>query len=237
MSMARIGFAVVISGGILGCLLTSTPSQVSRGPLDASRHNEDAVLTYLRPILNSAGKVARIYYEGSCSTERGGRVLFPALRVQAPSKGQIGLAAVRALFLSDKDVIVTDGRSGIIRIRIGNVSTGILETRLSVLSLSEQERYNPAGPEGVISAIERTSDMQAAMSRLGVSQSPVFYIGPAVPSAARFPHLPAELKNVTVEQVLDSIARTFGGTVIYGECAKPDGKGLFDIEFDWLHSH
>jgi hypothetical protein len=45
------------------------------------------------------------------------------------------------------------------------------------------------------------------------------------------PHLPETIQNMTVDQALDVIARTFKGIVIYGECARSNGERSFWIDF------
>ncbi|HEV2289678.1 MAG TPA: hypothetical protein VGR81_12060 [Candidatus Acidoferrales bacterium] len=52
--------------------------------------------------------------------------------------------------------------------------------------------------------------------------------------APGLPHLPAEMKDVTVNQILNSIAVTFKGIVIYGTCTHPNGGGLIQIRFTGL---
>lgn len=47
------------------------------------------------------------------------------------------------------------------------------------------------------------------------------------------PHLPPLMQSVTVDDALNSVARTFEGIVLYGTCSQPDGKELFKI--DYIH--
>lgn len=48
------------------------------------------------------------------------------------------------------------------------------------------------------------------------------------------PHLPPSMNDVTVEQALAIVAKTFGGVVSYEECRKPDGEGLIDVGLQWI---
>ena len=41
------------------------------------------------------------------------------------------------------------------------------------------------------------------------------------------------MKDVTAEDALDSVARTFKGIVLAGTCTQPDGKELFRL--DYIH--
>jgi hypothetical protein len=36
---------------------------------------------------------------------------------------------------------------------------------------------------------------------------------------------------VTMDEALDTVARTFGGIVIYETCAEPSGKRLISLDF------
>jgi hypothetical protein len=42
------------------------------------------------------------------------------------------------------------------------------------------------------------------------------------------PHLPNVITDATVDQILDIIAKTFRGTILYKTCAPPD---QYDIDF------
>lgn len=44
-------------------------------------------------------------------------------------------------------------------------------------------------------------------------------------------HLPKLMENVTVDEALDSVVRTFKGIVTYGMCERPDGKDLFELDY------
>lgn len=49
-----------------------------------------------------------------------------------------------------------------------------------------------------------------------------------VKPADGLPHLPNVMVSVTVDQVLDLIAKTFRGAIVYKACAPPD---QYDIDF------
>ncbi|MFL6515937.1 MAG: hypothetical protein ACJ8M1_13045 [Chthoniobacterales bacterium] len=176
----------------------------------------------------------RLYFESDCraaTDPSASAVPFPVVNVQRASKGKDGVAAIREIFAKDKKVTVTEASDGVIRIRIGKVPATILQTKISQLGLNPMRQYNP--PE-IFDAIVETKEMEGAMDSLRFKQ--VYH-----PSSDRvepdnsFPHLPATLTNVTAEQVLDEVAKTWAGmiVVIYGECAEstnPDGKLFY---FGW----
>lgn len=194
---------------------------------DRSSRNENAILKHLRPPLRSIGKVARVYYRAECRVNSGDPVPFPRPNVRPPSKHKSGLPAIQEIFAHDKNVTVTQEASGTILIKIGRVSGEILRTRLRSLKLEPMEQYNATE---AIGAIERTNEFHDAASSLGLK--PVWsYSSPVVEPREELPHLPATIKDTTVEELLDLIAKTFNGIVIYGECDGENGARPFWIDF------
>ncbi|SRR5579884_469846 len=183
---------------------------------ESNDRNEDAVLRYLRRVASSSDIAMRLYYLGACGPGAQDLVPFPFTKVQPPSAGKTGLAAVREIFNNDTNVTVTED-AGIIRILIGKVPIEILQTKISLLTLEPLAQYNP---NQAIIAINNTNEMQAAMRALGLS-----FVGSASSSrtlpSEELPHLPASVKNMTVEQILDLIAKTWDGPVIFGACTNP----------------
>jgi hypothetical protein len=236
MKLAAIMLAILLMGSSIQCFgVSGTPSGGPDSQADAQRSDE-AVIRYLHSTLVPVGKAARIYFHGTCGSAGDNGVLFPAIEVQPPADGDTGLEAVRQIFRNDKNVAVTESPSGIVRISIGNVYTSILNTRLPFLRLSETSQYNPDGPGGAIDALEEAAAVKSAMRELGVRQEPIFYIGLKEPALKTLPHLQPWIKNATMDQALDSIAETFPGVVVYGECSGPGGVHLVDISFDWFHA-
>jgi hypothetical protein len=190
--------------------------------------NRDTLLKHLRPALESAGGAGRLYYIEICGA--GGVARFPRIRVQPPSKGKKGLAAVQEVFKDGNEVTVTQGRSGMIRINVGKVPSEILQTKIRLLTLKPEAQYTE---QLAIIAMTSTKEVEAAMRKFGL-EHPVVVVSihvlepiPGVPQ----PHLPRSFRNVTLDQALDSVAKTFGGIVIYGECARPTGTRFFDVDF------
>jgi hypothetical protein len=168
-----------------------------------------------------------VYYLGDCNRSSHDAVPFPFTNVQTPSKGRIGLAAVQEIFKNDKNVTVRE-EAGIIRVWIGKVPTAILQTKLRFLTLDPIAQYNPS--EAII-AMLNTREMQAAMRSLQLSP-PLLSAGSRTLPDKELPHLPESVKDVTVDQLLDLIAKTWDGPVIYGVCAAPmeaDGETRFVI--------
>ncbi len=234
MKRTELMIAVLVLCSAVGYLYAQTTRSSLPKSRKASQRTEDALIEYLGKALTHTGKAVRVYFHGTCDPGEEAHVLFPVMELQPPANGQTGIEAVRYIFRNDKDVTVVDDGSGIVRIWIGSVSSEILNTRLTSLKLTEDAQYNPDGPGGAIDMIEGTPTIKTAMERLRVRQVPVFYVGAMEPDVKTLPHLPPEMKNITADQVLDSVAKTFPGVVLYGECAGPSGMGLIDIEFKWF---
>jgi len=198
----------------------------------AGAGNESAVINYLRPALKYIGGAARLYYAATCSADKDEfgqpSLLFPLVDLQPPSPGATGMATLQQLFRGDPNVTVTQDRSGMVRITIGNVSTAILQTSFPVLTLDSSDQYSPLA---ALLTIESTPEIDAAERKLNVDpkQGVIDVI-----VSGRFegaPHLPAVMQNITLDEALDSIARTFQGIVVYGICTLPDGEGLFLLNY------
>jgi hypothetical protein len=189
--------------------------------------SEDGVFAHLGRILRATGYVGRMYYRGSCSTEGFGSVDFPRVVVHPP-RGNTALKAVREMFQGDAAVQVTEEKEKILSITIGGPSTAILKTRISVLKIAPMAAYNPTGAIGVI---EGTSEVKAAMAKLGLRFPLELSEQLLVKPSRGLTHLPAVMKGVTVGQALDAIAVTFQGIVAYGICPEANGMGLVEIDF------
>jgi hypothetical protein len=142
--------------------------------------------------------------------------------VRPPATDKSGLAAVRDIFEEDKNVKVTE-EAGIIKIRIGKVPMAILGTKLPQLSLRPIQQYNP---DEVFNAILDTKQMQQAMDSLRF-RSVENLSSTRGDTDPRYPHLPAKLQQMTTDQLLDQVSRTWAGylVVVYGACSGPAESG------------
>jgi hypothetical protein len=189
--------------------------------------NEDGVFTHLARILRATGRVGRVYYGGSCRTEGLGSVDFPEVVVHPP-QSNTALRAVREMFQGDAAVQVTEGKEKILSVTIGEPSTAILKTRISVLRIAPMAAYNPTGAIGVV---EGASEVKAAMAKLGLRFPLRLSEQLLAKPSPGLPHFPSVMKGVTVGQALDAIAVTFQGIVAYGTCPGANGMGLVEIDF------
>jgi hypothetical protein len=192
---------------------------------EAGRRNEQAVLKYVWPVLKSAGKVGRIYYRAVCPSNNPELVAFPEVAVRPPASNETGRAAIQDMFRSSEHTIVTEDKSGLIRIKLGTVSGEILKTRISTLKLDPKSQYNDMV---AIGRIKGTREVKYRESELNMRspKRPYNYI--TIQPADGLPHVPAIMTNITMEAALDVVALTFKGIVLYGECPRGD---VYQIDF------
>jgi hypothetical protein len=136
------------------------------------------------------------------------------------------LTRVSYLFAKSKQVTISRGRSGQLRIFVGDVSDELLTTKINVVLFGPTERYNAID---AIIAITRTKEIQAKLGELGVEQPLTAYPGYRQIPDRRVPHLAASIKNVTMEEALDQVAETFDCLIIYAGWTV-DGSRLFNVD-------
>jgi hypothetical protein len=190
-----------------------------------SAGNEKAFLNQLRPALDHGENVGRIYYRGSCLQDASLGIAFRQLNVRPAPVGKGGVAALKHMLRDEKNISVEQDDTGVIRIRIGRVPDSILHIRIPTLTLSPEEQYN-AWP--AIWAIQNASEVQSAMHDLHI-RTPNHVVNMIlVRPADGLPHLPKVITDATVDQILDVIAKSFHGTILYKTCASPNQH---DIDF------
>lgn len=197
----------------------------------ASESNWNRFLQYVEPAVKSAGGIGRLYYHADCWTSRGDDIFFPSLKLELPTRPENGLAALRDIFRQERGTTIAQDRSTITRISVGSVSHELLDTKIHVLALEPSERFNP---REAISAIQRTKEVQAKMRELRLEEPPVILSGNMADPAPGLPHLPALIKDVTMDEALDRVAQTFGGLVTYGECSSAKGTRLVFVDFVYI---
>jgi hypothetical protein len=191
-----------------------------------------SLVDYLRPALKYVGGTARIYYAGECPTKDRSSLVqqlhFPSVWFQPPLPGATGMDAVRQIFSEDPNVTVTQDRFEMLRITIGSVSSTVLQTRIPSLTFDPTAQYTASSATDTIAI---TADIYAKQHGLPFGLAP-FIIDHLVSGPINgAPHLPAMMQNITIDDALDVVARTFKGIVTYGDCTQPDGKILFRVGF------
>jgi hypothetical protein len=218
-----VGVCAVLSV-INTCGLQIAHALNTAGSFEEEARNKDAVIDHLRPVLYSANKAARIYYGGHCPRTEPYIVMFPRVKVRQPVGSTSDVGTIRSMFRDEREATVTEDH-GVIRIRIGIVPDAILQTKLADVDLDADSQYDPFM---AISSLEKAPEVRSNLSHLNLRQSdrPIL-IGTQRP-AEGLPHLPAHVSNLTMDEALDLVARTWGGIVTYGTCGPPK---IFEISF------
>ena len=123
-------------------LVASTTGALGMISRDQGERNEEAVLRYLRPILQSSGLSARIYYRANCQADADYPIPFPRLPLRIPAAKADGVSAIRDVFRHSSGVRITDDGLGLIRIEIGRVPRELLNSRISSIVLKPDQQYN-----------------------------------------------------------------------------------------------
>ena len=192
----------------------------------------------LAPAVTSMGSAARLYFAGPCAavTNSAGprRVypVFPSLALERSPVGASGTDAVREVLRNEPNVVVTVNTSGLTNITIGDVPMTYLNTKIHQLTLNQSERWEPFY---AIRAIEGAGDAGDSLRALNMhtfeGPSIIDIIMAELPGDERAAHLPPVLKDVTIDQALDLLAKTFRQLVSYGVCTQDNGDKMF-----WLDS-
>jgi hypothetical protein len=135
-------------------------------------------------------------------------------------------ARVSYLLAASKEVTISQGKAGQLRVFVGNVSTELLTTKINLVSFGSTERYNAIY---AITAITHTKEIQAKLGELGLRQPATFGPSFILSPDRRLPHLPTSIRNVTMEEALDQVAETFDCVIIYAGWTE-DGKRRFDVD-------
>ena len=224
-SYVFMAIIVLIAFGLGSSAATSSPSDSGSRP---DERYEGTVLGYLSPALHTAKKVGRLYYVVPCKDpDHDFPVPFPEVNAQAPLNNHSGLDAVRDIFRDDKQVAVSEEPTGIIKVRVGHVPDAILRTKIPLLRLNPLQQYETTS---AIYALTDAKPVQAAMRKLSLRETTsVFSIATNLP-AKTAPHLPAVIKNITLDQALDLVAKTFGVIVVFGECTSATGTSFIRVD-------
>lgn len=223
-TIALLRLLLVVHVACACSLVKASPPPVAS--TEPGKHYERAVLEQVFPALRSTNNAGRIHYEASCPPgEMDYPLAFPRVDVQPPLKGATDVDFVRSIFRQAKENWIVEKLGGIIRIRFGKAPDTILQTRIHRLNLEPIEQFNPLL---IIDAIVNSPDVRSAMADLHVVVPQRVYSMIFTPPAEGLPHLPPEISNVTMDQALDMIARTWSGVVLYGACTR---TGMYEVSF------
>jgi hypothetical protein len=200
------------------------------GTLGGWEREGDELRAALAPALAPAGSAARLYFGTQCSRDNEDTfVPFPRLMLAAASAHATPVEEVQAIFRYERAATVED-RYGIMRITLGVVPTDLLNTRIARLTFASEARWTPySAIETIRDAPEVKSAMQRLKMRLPGGNGIVDIISGPI-GDDRYPHLPSSLENLTMDQALDAVAKTFRELIVYGVCMRPNGQAVFWID-------
>jgi len=202
-----------------------TPDQQPKPVADVQTGQE--AIRQLLAALKPEGKSVRLDYRGACEASNSDVISFPTIKLSSPREEGSSLSKVTEMLRDNRGISVNEDAGGIIRIKVPGVSGAILQTKIAQITLDRDEQYDP---NAAIWAILNTKEIQSAANqthtRLALSVGGLENI----PSKG-MPHLENSWKDVTVDQALDRVLRTFPGLVEYKECTRPNGDSLFNVRF------
>jgi len=184
----------------------------------------------LRPVLKDGTTGIRLSYAATCTADTN-LPPIPALILDEPPQSSSGLSAGQEVFQHDRDVKVTGGASGVVRIQIGDLPQKLLMTRIRELKLQPTDQYDP---RSIIAALENSAEMKHAMHALHMLPSAVLYIGLTQQPEPGMRHFSSVSRDVTVDEVLDELAVVFKGVVAYGACTEGPAPRRFYISFAYV---
>ena len=194
--------------------------------LNLAGRNQDSLLRDLGPMFKAIGAVGRVYVHSECLGGSEDVLFFPRIDVNSEAKGKMGAAAIQDILAKNKDVRVSERQPGVIGIWISDIHNDLLTTRIRMLRLKPRQRYNY---QDAIAAILATTEVQTKMREFRMEAMPEFASYPIVAPDPKLPHLAASMSDLTVDEALDQVARTFTGFVIYKECTDRKSARLFSI--------
>jgi hypothetical protein len=214
----RLWIAVVVLAVCCGCATAKTDETNQ----DFRKTIYDATLEEVAESIGlsvrDAATSVRLYYRGDCDPSPKPLVMvpFPKVELKLPPKGASDVTRIRSIFRGNDSVRVTEGRSGIIRIRIGDPAEDILRTRIRLLTFTPDEQYNG---RLAITVIDTAPEVLEATAEMGLNQTlpPVF--GILVAPHDSLPSLPPVIQNVNMDEALDLVAMTFRSNVTFGVCS------------------
>lgn len=235
-SLKRYTCCIILHALIACCLVVCVGPSCAAVPENnlpdkqyiSSQHD---LVSVLLTFFNTDFNGARVYFESSCKSEQKpnlsmlGGLPLPRIGVRTIAGELPPLIMARQVFLGDNDVSTHTNDSGLVVVEIGHVNKSILETRIDSIRLNATQRYNP---QLAIDKILDFATIQEAEERKQLFLLPVPMDMQVVSAAPGLPHLPAQIQSMTLDKILDLVASTFHGAVIFGVC---DHWGVYDIRF------
>ena len=220
--------AALVTLILVNSMLSASGTDLSKGDSRDERQNFFAALRLAFP---NVGGAVRMNYSTDCDDARRNGIPFPPVAVRQPLTENKGLRGVREIFRDDQTIQATQDQSGLISITVGQPATEILKTKINVLTFTRSEQYTP---ELAVFAVIKTKEFKIAERKLKLAEPTIVSAITIMPPLKGLPHLPASLKDVTVDEAFDRIAKKFKGAVIYATCAQPAKPCFFTVDYQSL---
>lgn len=186
----------------------------------------DVFLKQMIPHLRAQSQVARINYHSTCPTTFLQSLPPIPITLAAESHALVAKGVSPAMFSKNKNVILSRRSGSVFVMNAGSKAEKFLAANIAILKLTEIQQYN--APE-LIGAALQAKQIKDAAATAGFEIVPISG-GPLVAPEERFPHFPKVIRNITLDQLLDSVAKTFRGVVICGDC-EAGGRKMLWIDF------
>ena len=79
-------------------------------------------------------------------------------------------------------------------------------------------------------AITNAKEVKAGAGKLGLEEPLTVYSISIQAPMKGLPHLPAFMRDLTMDQALDAISTTFGVLIVFGECTSRAGVHFFGLD-------
>jgi hypothetical protein len=228
MFRARSFFLVLALASVVGCHEHAPAPATSRPGSVGGPEGEAIVVRRLLAAANSGNQSLRFDFHGECDSEHTDVISLPAVTLGVTKEEDSALAKVQELIGGNQQVSIRGQDNGIIRVKLGDVSSGVLQTGVGHITL---DKYSSRDPWKAVDTINGLNEVNLSLAHLNTRH--VYYCcgtlgGHPMPRVAQ---LGPEVDGVTVDTYLDQILSSFPGLIVYKECTRPSGLHLFDVQY------
>ena len=177
----------------------------------------------LQHILSKAQVSGSIAYWGHCEAHKR-YPGFPSLR-EPFNYSRPTVDLLRQVFVNDPKMVVTQESDGLIRMVENDVPMDLLRIKIHHLSFGHPDQDTDMfnGPNNALRAVLFAPEVVAYRKAHRIGPFADRWTGPG-DSASKQPQISGDLYDVTVQQALDYILRTFPGFWIYENCQAKEAE-------------
>jgi hypothetical protein len=198
-----------------------------------SGRKDFAARSTMADVLGKTPFSGSLEYSGDCDDKSQELPILPTVRVPLKDRESSALVMLREMFADNHKMQVTQETGGMIRMVESDVPKELLDVTIRKLSFSGI--YDPKSAEAmIISASEVQDFMKAHGIERGSDRFRFAVRGLRQGPEPGLPHISEDLDNVTVEQALDHLLKTFPGLWVYQNCLSETGGRV--VAFDYLRA-